>query len=71
MNIKPEFKLVQLDNNSKSVHQNGGNKRLTEEQILHGAKKYHYKCQMKIREIMANGQQCPAGYEKYLEPFTI
>lgn len=36
---------------------------------LYKAKKYHYKCQSKINEMMAGGQQCPMGFEKYLQPF--
>lgn len=33
------------------------------------AKKYHYKCQHLIKQMMANGAKCPIGYEHYLEPF--
>jgi hypothetical protein len=36
---------------------------------LYKAKKYHFKCQKKLREMMANGQKCPAGFEKYLGRF--
>jgi hypothetical protein len=34
------------------------------------AKKYHYKCQQKLKEIMQNGGKCPAGYERYLKPYA-
>jgi hypothetical protein len=37
--------------------------------LLYKAKKYHYKCQAKLKEMMAQGKSCPVGYEKYLEPF--
>ena len=41
-----------------------------DELYKHKAKKYHYKCQKKVREIMASGKACPPGYEKYLKPFS-
>jgi hypothetical protein len=34
------------------------------------AKKYHYKCQMKLKEMQSQGKSVPSGYEKYLKPFT-
>lgn len=37
---------------------------------LYKAKKYHYKCQAKIKSLMAEGKQCPSGFEKYLEQFS-
>lgn len=37
---------------------------------LYKAKKYHYKCNRAIRDMMAGGKPCPAGFEKYLGPFT-
>jgi len=36
---------------------------------LYKARKYHEKCHQKIKEIMAQGKQCPAGFEQYLKPF--
>lgn len=33
------------------------------------AKKYHYKCQMKLKEMQSQGKSVPSGYEKYLKPF--
>ena len=38
---------------------------------LYKAKKYHYKCQAKLRDMMSQGKQCPAGFEKYLKPFSV
>lgn len=37
---------------------------------LYKARKYHYKCQAKVRNMMSQGQQCPTGFEKYLKPFS-
>lgn len=37
--------------------------------MRHKAMKYHYKNQKKLKEMMAKGMACPAGYEKYLRPF--
>lgn len=34
------------------------------------AKKYHYKIQQSLKQMVANGQSVPAGYEKYLMPFS-
>jgi hypothetical protein len=34
------------------------------------AKKYHYKIQNTLRDMMSKGGSCPCGYEKYLEPFS-
>ncbi len=42
-----------------------------DELMLYKAKKYHYKNQNKLKEMMAQGKPCPAGYEKYLQPFSI
>jgi hypothetical protein len=43
---------------------------MTEDQYYrHKARKYHYKNQIKIKEMMGAGKPCPAGYEKYLKPF--
>lgn len=33
------------------------------------AMKYHMKIQQKLKEMIANGQRVPAGYEGYLKPF--
>ena len=41
-----------------------------EQHYLYKAKKYHYKCQAKLRSMMAEGKQCPEGFEKYLKPFS-
>jgi hypothetical protein len=38
---------------------------------LYKAKKYHYKCQAKLRDMISQGKQCPAGFEKYLKPFSV
>jgi hypothetical protein len=34
------------------------------------ARKYHYKIQHKLKEIMQSGGSCPAGYADYLKPFN-
>ncbi len=34
------------------------------------ARKYHYKIQQSLKQMLANGQTVPAGYEKYLMPFS-
>lgn len=34
------------------------------------ARKYHYKIQQALKQMLANGQSVPAGYEKYLQPFS-
>ena len=34
------------------------------------ARKYHYKIQQSLKQMLANGQTVPVGYEKYLMPFT-
>jgi hypothetical protein len=41
-----------------------------EEYFEYKARKYHYKCQQKLKELMQNGGRCPAGYEKYLKPYA-
>jgi hypothetical protein len=41
-----------------------------EEYYKYKAEKYHYKCQKKLKEMMAQGKTCPAGYEIYLQPFS-
>jgi hypothetical protein len=33
------------------------------------AKKYHYKIQNVLKQMIANGQSCPPGHAKYLKPF--
>ena len=43
----------------------------------HKAKKYHYKCQLKLKEMEQNAKSkgklwvCPAGFEKYLSAFSL
>lgn len=55
--------------NDLNIRPQSGVKANDDELYLYKAKKYHYKCQQKLRELMAQGKPCPAGYEKYLEPF--
>jgi len=56
--------------NKTSNMKGGNNPQLgTEEYYKYKAKKYHYKCQQKLRAMMADGKPCPAGYESYLQPF--
>lgn len=50
---------------SKSMH--GGN---IEDLYLYKAKKYHYKCQAKLKQMMREGKAIPTGYEQYLQPFS-
>jgi len=45
----------------------GGN---NEDLYLYKAKKYHYKCQAKLKEMMREGKDIPQGYEQYLQPFN-
>jgi len=41
-----------------------------EEFYRYKARKYHYKIQHKLKEIMQSGGSCPAGYADYLKPFN-
>jgi len=50
----------------KSNVQKGGN---DEEYYRYKARKYHYKCQTKLKEMQSQGKSVPSGYEKYLGPF--
>lgn len=34
------------------------------------AKKYHYKIQQALKQMLANGKSVPDGYDKYLQPFS-
>lgn len=45
----------------------GGN---VEDLYLYKAKKYHYKCQAKLKEMMKEGKPIPQGYEQYLQAFN-
>lgn len=48
----------------------GGSAGLTGDELYkYKAKKYYIKTQQKLKEIMLNGGQCPAGYEMYLKPY--
>lgn len=57
---------------NKNAFSTGSNLRFDNEDdlLLYKAKKYHYKCQAKVKEIMAQGKSCPVGYEKYLQSFS-
>lgn len=54
---------------SNNVHQDPNEPDKNEDYYRYKAKKYHYKCQQKLRAMMADGKPCPAGYESYLRPF--
>jgi hypothetical protein len=59
--------------NTNNQHQQGGDPLNQDKEALYKykAKKYHYKIQQALKTMLANGQSVPAGYEKYLTPFSI
>jgi hypothetical protein len=73
MNSRPTF--IPARNNQSTPFTNNASQMRggfmgNDDLYLYKAKKYHYKCQMKLKEMMARGESVPAGYEKYLQPFT-
>ncbi len=77
MSQKPVFNLVRnnepmlggastLNNNGIVGHQYEPE---SDDYYEYKARKYHTKIQVKLRQMMNEGKQCPVGYEKYLEPF--
>ncbi len=36
----------------------------------HKARKYHFKTQQKLKQMINNGLSVPVGYEQYLQPFS-
>jgi len=67
---KPTFNLVRTNDTTNMKGGNYPSRDVDPEAFYrYKAEKYHYKCQKKVREIMAGGKQCPAGYESYLQPF--
>lgn len=75
MNSKSSVSSTLFNSNAQMRGGNlpGSNTRFDNEEdlLLYKAKKYHYKCQAKLKEMMSQGKSCPAGYEKYLQPFSI
>ena len=52
---------------TSKVNQHGG--KTDEAMYEYKAKKYHYKIQQKLGDMMRGGAACPAGYERYLKPY--
>lgn len=47
----------------------GGNGANNEEYYRYKARKYHYKCQNKLKLMQTAGKVVPQEYEQYLRPF--
>jgi hypothetical protein len=84
MSSKPIFNLISISENmaggSNTNMAGGSNTNMAggsninisnhnDVQYEHGARKYHYKIQKKLKSMIANGQLCPSGHEKYLRSF--
>ena len=65
--------IVKSDSQLKGGFTTVSNARFNNEDdlLLYKAKKYHYKCQARLKERMSQGKTCPQGYEKYLQPFSM
>ena len=63
-------------NNSTNYMQGGASmneydKNVKDERYYrHKARKYHFKTQQKLKQMMNNGLSVPPGYEQYLQPFS-
>lgn len=71
MNLVPEPALRSISSKvkAKNIRSTLNENLENSEHYKNKAKKYHNKCYIKIQNVLAKGETCPAGYENYLQPF--
>lgn len=70
MSSKADFNLVRLNNQSNMYGgANLADESNNEDYYRKKARKYHLKCQYKLKQLQKEGKPIPAGYDHYLQPF--